>query len=68
MYTEGTPEEITNKNEYEFLINTVHSYVETVKGVVFLGKGVKNKSFIKMGNILIIFALFSATKNLSEMQ
>ena len=55
LCTGGIPKEIIDINEYQFLINTIHSYVETNKGTVFLGKGDKNKDYLKKENILITF-------------
>lgn len=49
LCTGGIPKEIINKDEYQFLINTIHSYVESMKRTFYLGKGDKNKGFIKDG-------------------
>jgi hypothetical protein len=47
--TGGIPDHIQDKEEYNFLIHTIHSYVETLKGTALLGKGDKNKSYLKNG-------------------
>lgn len=49
LCTGGMPKEIIDKDEYQFLINTIHSYIETIKGTAYLGKGNNNKGFIKDG-------------------
>ncbi|WP_145543312.1 DUF1643 domain-containing protein, partial [Virgibacillus sp. SK37] len=43
LCTGGMPDNIINKDEYQILINTIHSYVETLKGTVYLGKSVFGK-------------------------
>ncbi|MGQ7873483.1 DUF1643 domain-containing protein [Bacillus sp. 1A] len=35
--TGAIPNEISNKSEYQFVLDTIHSYVETFKGTVYLG-------------------------------
>ncbi|MFD1349059.1 DUF1643 domain-containing protein [Oceanobacillus caeni] len=49
LCTGGMPDKIIDKEEYLFLVNTIHSYAETLKETVYLGKGDNNKGFIKGG-------------------
>ncbi|MEH6945181.1 DUF1643 domain-containing protein [Bacillus sp. JJ722] len=47
LCTGGIPENIDDANEYEFLIDTIHSYVESIHGAAFLAKSDRYKSFVK---------------------
>ncbi|GGL57159.1 DUF1643 domain-containing protein [Sporolactobacillus putidus] len=47
--TGGIPANIQDKEEYDFMIKTIHSYVETLKGQALLGKGENNETFLKDG-------------------
>ena len=46
LCTGGIPDSIDDVAEYEFILNTIHSYVESIHGVAFLGKADTYKSYV----------------------
>lgn len=47
LCTGGIPDNIEDVEEYQFILNTIHSYVESIQGFAFLGKADKYKSYLK---------------------
>ncbi|WP_042347425.1 DUF1643 domain-containing protein [Bacillus massiliigorillae] len=47
LCTGGIPDNIVDVDEYEFLIDTIHSYVESNHGAAFLAKSDRYNSFVK---------------------